>query len=236
MPFESPNHTQTPNDLFDRFMRDMAEPELKVVLAVLRATLGFHRDEIRLSIKEMMKLTGLSENGVLSGARAAEARKLIQRVLDGKKKTTWRANILTSRREVRSTSPGEVSLPHGVRLSTSRREEQGGSHHHIKDLKERGKEREHPPAANAANPTSLITELEKAFDINLDGDAPMVVHTLARHGAQPGQVKAFVSWWQHKDWRGQKGEPPTAKQIAQLWPQAFKSHKKITKLVGVRDD
>jgi len=234
MPFESPNHTQTPNDLFDRFMRDMAEPELKVVLAVLRATLGFHRDEFRMSIKEMMKLTGLSENSVLSGARAAETHKLILRVLDGKKKTTWRANILTSRREVGLTSRREVGLPHGVRLSTSRREEQGGSHHHIKDLKERGKEREHPPAANAATP--LITELEQVFEINLDGDAPMIERALARHDAQPGQVKAFATWWQQKDWRGQKGEPPTAKQIVQLWPQAFKSHKKITKLVGVRDD
>jgi hypothetical protein len=43
MPFKSPNYTQTPNDLIDVEMKKMGEAELKVVLAIVRQTIGYHR-------------------------------------------------------------------------------------------------------------------------------------------------------------------------------------------------
>lgn len=77
--FASPNHTQTPNDLFDLHMRDMEETELKVVLALTRQTLGYHRKHVRYSINKLMEVTGLSRNGVKKGCLAAEKRGLFER-------------------------------------------------------------------------------------------------------------------------------------------------------------
>lgn len=85
MPFDSPNHTQIPNELLGiqhtpGLMADMHEVELKVVLAILRLTLGFHRYEVKCSLSILEKMTGLSRQGVLNGAQAAEDRGLIRRI------------------------------------------------------------------------------------------------------------------------------------------------------------
>ena len=82
----------------------------------------------------------------------------------------------------------------------------------------------------------VVEELEIALDINLNGDLKTLTDGLARYAPRAGHGEKFARWWWANDFRGRKGEPPTPKQIIQLWPQAFKSHKKITKLVGMRDD
>ena len=56
--FKAPNYTQIPNDYFDLVM-EMTEAENKVLAALLRATLGYHRDEIKLSIRELARITRL---------------------------------------------------------------------------------------------------------------------------------------------------------------------------------
>ncbi len=81
--FQSPNHTQVPNDLFDKHLSEMKKSELKVVLAVIRHTLGFHRRKTRVSIRDIMGLTGLANASVTSGAEEAEARGLLKRHQDG---------------------------------------------------------------------------------------------------------------------------------------------------------
>jgi len=88
--FESPNYTQAPNDLFDIYMRDMGEAELRVVMAVIRYTFGYHRDECTLSIRDLAEITGLSKSNVIAGVDQAIARELIEKITDGNKSTTWR--------------------------------------------------------------------------------------------------------------------------------------------------
>lgn len=91
--FKSPNHTQTPNDLFDEMLPDMHEAELKVTLYAIRKTFGFHRDSFRLSITGMQKATGLSRQGVLNGAEAAEKRGTLLRAQDSGV-TEWVVNVV----------------------------------------------------------------------------------------------------------------------------------------------
>jgi DNA-binding Lrp family transcriptional regulator len=91
--FQSPNHTQTPNDLFDDLMKTMTEAELKVVLAVIRGTFGWHREKFELSVRKMAEMTGLSPASVQEGARRAEERGLIERATDGQNSTVWRAVV-----------------------------------------------------------------------------------------------------------------------------------------------
>jgi len=84
--FRSPNYTQVPNDLLGHvhkgerntpgLMANMGEAELRVVLALVRLTFGFHMDTTRASLTRLQKLTGLSRQGVVDGAAAAVARGL----------------------------------------------------------------------------------------------------------------------------------------------------------------
>ena len=116
--FTSPNFTQTPNDLFDILLRDMGEAELKVVLAVVRGTFGWHRDGFTLSLAKMAEQTGLSINGVIAGAVAAEKRGLLRRLTSGLKSTGWVAIV--------AIAASEVSLPQPVRQSIAAGEVQLG--------------------------------------------------------------------------------------------------------------
>lgn len=76
--FASPNHTQTPNDLFDEYLPLMGEAELKVVLYTIRQTHGFHRERKPISLTEYQKATGLSRRGVQNGVAQAVSRGLIR--------------------------------------------------------------------------------------------------------------------------------------------------------------
>lgn len=91
--FQSPNYTQTPNDLFDELLPSLGLAELKVVLCVVRHTFGYHKDEAKLSIREIARFTGLTAKSVMEGAEQAEAHGLIERYQDGKKTTLWRAIV-----------------------------------------------------------------------------------------------------------------------------------------------
>ena len=68
--FESPNHTQIPNDLFDLHLPDLGHAELKILLAILRQTLGFHRRKQRISITKLQKATGLARSSVQAGCNS----------------------------------------------------------------------------------------------------------------------------------------------------------------------
>jgi phage replication O-like protein O len=83
--FTSPNHTQTPNDLFDVHMMDMGECELKVALAIIRKTLGFHKKSDQISLTQLQKLTGLSRQGVIDGTEKAISRGIVEIVGTGKR-------------------------------------------------------------------------------------------------------------------------------------------------------
>ncbi len=92
MGFQSPNHTQTPNDFFE-MISDMTDVELRVTLATIRNTLGYHKKRFRLSLSKMQKMTGLSKQGVLNGAELAEKRGTIKREQDGGV-TIWVVNTV----------------------------------------------------------------------------------------------------------------------------------------------
>jgi phage replication O-like protein O len=81
--FQSPNHTQVPNDLFDVNLPDLEKAELKVLLVIIRYTLGYHKRRTRLSLRKMQALSGLSRNSVISAAEKLIALDLIERDSEG---------------------------------------------------------------------------------------------------------------------------------------------------------
>jgi DnaD/phage-associated family protein len=102
----------------------------------VRATLGYHRESFTCSIVKMAEMTGLSENGTLAGAEAAEVRGTIERITQGRKTTVWRICFSTSASEVikkrrtsasevddkNATSASEVAIPQPVRYSRAPKE------------------------------------------------------------------------------------------------------------------
>ena len=78
--FNAPNYTQVPNDYFDLIV-DMTIAEIKVLSTLLRATLGYHRDEITVTIRELARITKLDPKSVMAGAAKLEERGLIIRTV-----------------------------------------------------------------------------------------------------------------------------------------------------------
>jgi hypothetical protein len=78
MSFQSPNYTQTPNDFFT-MLPDMSEAELRVTLVMIRQTFGFHRNGFKLGVTKLADAAGLSRQGALDGAAAAEKRGTFRR-------------------------------------------------------------------------------------------------------------------------------------------------------------
>lgn len=87
--FDEPNHTQTPNKLFD-IIPEMGEAELRVTLVMVRQTLGYHRGSFRMSVGDLASAAGLSRQGALNGAEQAEARGIFKRSNpDSQKTAEW---------------------------------------------------------------------------------------------------------------------------------------------------
>jgi phage replication O-like protein O len=82
-----PNYTQAPNVLFDDLICDpkLSLAELKVILVVVRQTIGFHNDEEKLTFSELETRTGLSRSAVSDGVQRAMARGIVERRIEGPK-------------------------------------------------------------------------------------------------------------------------------------------------------
>ena len=79
MSYKIPNHTQTPNELFDIHMRDMDMAELKVTLAICRKTFGWHKRRDKISLSQLEELTGMSRTSVIKGVQKGIGRGTIER-------------------------------------------------------------------------------------------------------------------------------------------------------------
>ena len=121
MGYDGPNYTQTPNAFLDEHLPDMGHAECKVVLAVIRQTFGWHKRKDRLSISQLMDLTGLSNRGVIDGIQSAMGRGVLDRtecgdsyeywlVVDGE--NTSQGGVSEAHRGGEDTSQGGVSNPH----------------------------------------------------------------------------------------------------------------------------
>lgn len=81
--YEKPNYTQIPNILFDVHMPKMKEAELRVVLAIARATFGWHKQKDKLSLSQLMEKTGLKRAAVVRGIQEGMERGVIAREESG---------------------------------------------------------------------------------------------------------------------------------------------------------
>lgn len=119
MAYEAPNYTQTPNELLDDLLPQITSlSELKVTLAIIRNTFGWHREKKKLSHSYLVQATGLSREGVNKGIQQAIERGYVGRKQDGQSYVYW-LNVEETTPEARavdelSTLDGGVGPPHEV--------------------------------------------------------------------------------------------------------------------------
>jgi len=66
------NSTQIPNIIFDQFMAKMSHAEFKIVMAVARKTYGWHKDKDRISLTQIIELTGVSRQKILDSIKSLD--------------------------------------------------------------------------------------------------------------------------------------------------------------------
>lgn len=81
-------YTETPNFIYD-LMPEMKEAEIKVVMVVVRKTIGWHTERVSLRKVDFENLTGLSGPSVVNGIKAALERGIIEREPDGDSYSYW---------------------------------------------------------------------------------------------------------------------------------------------------
>lgn len=109
--FDNPNYTQTPNQLFDEHMKNMGEAELRVTLAVIRKTMGFHKDRDAISYSQIMEMTGLSRTSTQAGIDKAIEHGFIEIVAHGKRGVNVFSLVVKPDQSTSTTSTGSVTLP-----------------------------------------------------------------------------------------------------------------------------
>lgn len=75
--------TQTPNFIYD-LLPEMNEAEIKVVMVIVRQTIGWKRETFSATVNELMALTHMARASVVAGIRAAMEHGILSREPDGK--------------------------------------------------------------------------------------------------------------------------------------------------------
>src|SRR5687767_7126295 len=65
--FSSPNGTIVPDDVFDVLLPRLTDPELRVLLYIIRRTFGFKRDSDNISLRQMVAGIRTRDGRVLDG-------------------------------------------------------------------------------------------------------------------------------------------------------------------------
>ena len=76
---KKPNFTAIPNELFDIELATLSGAKLKVLLAIFRSTLGWHRDTHPISLNQMAEMTGMSRSTCAEALKELESGKYIRK-------------------------------------------------------------------------------------------------------------------------------------------------------------
>lgn len=76
--YDAPRYTPVPDDLFDWQLADLGLAELKVLLFIIRKTLGYKKDGDAISLTQICEATGLRRKAVSQAIRTLEERRAIR--------------------------------------------------------------------------------------------------------------------------------------------------------------
>ena len=102
-----PNHTQVPNELIDKWMRELSHAQFKVMIAICRKTIGWHKQTDSISISQITEMTGVTKKTVIESLKVLERLQLINTKKEYRKTTDITINY--EQTGVMSTPPQEQS-------------------------------------------------------------------------------------------------------------------------------
>lgn len=235
MPFDSPNYTQLPNDLLGDWntpslMAEMRESELKVVLAICRLTFGYHRKQVRAALPILQAMTGLSKQGVLNGAKAAEERGLIRRVSQaGRGKiATWEVLITEKVKDLDLFGKGQQDGPFEPE-KVKNFDLKGQQDRHMKEIRKKEDDKEKEGASPARD------YLEDVFNGHAEKQRPGVADPSQDIAAYMQTADEFISIYHQRTglWPDTNVQKPAIKELAtdganlDLWDEVVTAWVKI---------
>lgn len=196
---KEPGWTRTPNAILEA-MPDMTKAELKLTAVLIRATYGYHKDNVRMTYDEMVTATDLSRGGLSNAIDAVVSRGFFKRG----NKSMWYTNSLTSELKsidesltsrLKSTEQTEEIVQSIDQNSLSSRPNYTG-------LKEKENNIYIPPdppqvvqlktAISQTVKTPMWEKTEKEYD-----DAAII---LMGWDATPESMCKFSDWWKINGW------------------------------------
>lgn len=99
--FEAPKYTQIPNSFFDDMIPTLKEGELRVILVIMRQTLGWQKNWDRISISQLVKKTGMEHKSVCRSVLSLAKKSLILKHTigeNGKQETYYKLNVIEDKK------------------------------------------------------------------------------------------------------------------------------------------
>jgi len=207
------NYTMVPNVILDVIMQDLNLSELKVLLAVVRKTIGYHMETKALSNKDLQNLTGISRNAVRSAVASLIENNLIKTIGKGARGATKYTLNLTDQEGAEfdplESEGSEIDPPKGSESDPLCDEKGSESDPHInKDIKDKDKETLSPDGEGSKKPDShqdicKIIALKswgvdwdsKDLTKNLRGQITKAAKKLREMNATVSEIEAFYQWY-----------------------------------------
>jgi len=124
---EVPNHTQIPNVIIDQHMSELSHAQFKVLMAICRKTIGWHKQSDYISISQIVELAGVSNKTVVGAIKQLEKKGFIVTQKTNRSTTLITINyevtsVVSTPTSVTITPPSVVSTPVTSVVSTHTKE------------------------------------------------------------------------------------------------------------------
>ena len=122
-----PNHTQIPNAIIDEHMSILSHAQFKVLIAICRKTIGWHKQSDYISVSQIVDISGVSNKTVIKSIRELESMGFIITKKSQRSITHITINydvtsVVSTPTSELSTPPSVVSTPVASVLSTHTKE------------------------------------------------------------------------------------------------------------------
>lgn len=168
---EMGNYTKSPNEIYAA-MPDMSEAELRVTMALVRLTYGYHREDCKATFDTLQEMTGMSRQGVADGAKAVKERGFFR---PGEKRSMWETVCSVDQNSLPSRPNDEpeqsTTLTNSVYLVDQNSLPSRPSTSGLKKNIKKSIKKEEQPQPPAPEPDGELLQLEKHF-INVAGIIP----------------------------------------------------------------
>lgn len=237
MKAQSPNYTQAPNILFDEWLPELKEGELRVALVIVRQTFGFHRDEHEMSVSRLAELSGMSRRAVISALDGLMEKGIVSRREKGQ---SYLYSLVIESNQSKGelvTLGNQLPVTQGNQLDGQvvTESNQPSLYKETKDSKKQTDKEIIAEGTSAPAESKPLTAWQMQLEVMsktiaaVTGDdlnietakkrVGQVAAQLVKAGYVPEDLSPFWQWYKQNDWRGKAGQRPTREQVLSELPR-----------------